>query len=170
MLRRILTACLTVCTIAAGAPALAQEEGPQEVLAQNKFLERNGKKEFSIQHFPSRNIFAVRFGLEWSNFDSATHSNGYRLTGLQDVKFIQPLLTKGCYLAEPAAVTNPVLGYLNGMQGGSNMISIVFHGDCQSYVDQLKTTPFIAVFKNVPAMTKEAPVTELLRVEVVETP
>ena len=142
-----------------------------EVLAQTHFLTRNGNKEFSVQHFSSRNLYIVHFGLLWSNFDQTVHSNGYKLSDAQVIHFVSPALPEKCQLADSATARKPVLGYLNGVDAGSNLLQLVLKGKtCDQYVEQLKQMNFVVTFEDVPAMQSGAPLTESLRLEVLDLP
>lgn len=46
----------------------------EEILAQTHFLVRDGNKEFSVQHYASRDLYIVLFGLLWANFNQQIHS------------------------------------------------------------------------------------------------
>ncbi len=85
--------------------------------------------------------------------------------------FISPILPTGCTLADSTTTNKPILGFLNGMDAGSNLLQFVLKGKaCEQYVEALKQTNFVASFENTPAMQTGAPITPNLRLEVLELP
>lgn len=143
----------------------------EDILAQTKFLIRNGNKEFSVQHISKKKLYLIHFGLVWTNFNQQVHSNGYKLKGSTGVQFVSPLMPEGCFLADPITVNMPISGFLNGFDSGSNLLQIAIKGlTCDQFIAELGRTNFVAIFKNVPAQQTGAPSTPNLRLEVTELP
>lgn len=143
----------------------------EPVLAQMHFAIRNGNKIFSVQSFPKKHLHIITFGLQWANFDQTIHTNGYNMAKTTGVKFISPEVPEKCFLSDPITTSKPISGYINGIADGSNLIQIALKGDsCSEYVEALKYSNFIADFKHVESMHVGAPLTSVLRVEILDLP
>lgn len=152
----------------AGSVASANTE---TTLAQMNFAVRNGNKVFGVQTIPKKHLYIITFGLQWAGFDQTIHANGYNMARTAGIKFVSPAVPSQCFLSDPIAISKPISGYINGITDGSNLIQIALKGDsCAQYVQELKDYNFIAEFKNVEAMQVGAPITPVLRVEILDLP
>jgi hypothetical protein len=162
ILKTLLVSLFLVSTLSAKA---------EDVLAQTKFYIRNGNKEFGVQHISKKKLYLIHFGLIWTNFNQQIHSYGYKLSGSTGIQFISPTMPAGCFLSDPLTVNMPIIGFLNGVDAGSNLLQIAIKGStCDQFVAELGRSNFVAIFKNVPAQQIGAPSTPNLRLEVIELP
>ena len=150
---------------------LASFANAQSTLAQMNFSVRNGSKVFNVQKFSKKHLYILGFGIEWANFDPKIDSSGFNLFKTEGIKFISPEQPTDCYLSDPITISNPISGYINGIEAGSNAIQIALKGDnCASYVENLKTHHLIVEFKNVQPIEQGAPITPIFRLEILDLP
>ena len=146
------------------APAFAADT----TLILTKFDVQNGHKKFSIQHLESKNIYVLKMVLAWQNFDAKINSMGYQLTDSESVRFVTPELPAGCTFNDSDI---PVFGFMDGLDGGGNLLSIEIQGaTCDQFVQSLYRTPLGIEFSEVPSLASPVVVTPAVRLNILDLP